>query len=145
METTEKAKITIQASIDAPIDTVWKCWTTPEHIIKWNYASDDWHTPWAVNDLRVGGTFTSRMEAKDRSDGFDFGGVYDNVVANEFIEYTLGDGRKVQVVFKSLGNKTEIVETFEAEGTNPIDVQRDGWRSILSNFKNYTEHILIKA
>ncbi len=145
MEATEKTKITVQAMIDAPIETVWKCWTTPEYIIKWNYASDDWQSPWAVNDLRVGGTFDYRMEAKDRSDGFDFGGVYDKVITNELIEYTLGDDRKVQVVFKVLGNKTEIVETFEAEGTNPIDVQQNGWQTILNNFKNCAEHMLIKA
>jgi uncharacterized protein YndB with AHSA1/START domain len=85
------------------------------------------------------------MEAKDRSDGFDFGGVYDNVITNELIEYTMGDGRKVIIKFKALGNKTEIVETFEAEGTNPIEVQHDGWQSILNNFKNCAEHMLISA
>ena len=83
----------------APVEKVWEYWTEPDHITKWSNASDDWHTPYAENDLRVGGKFVSRMEAKDGSFGFDFGGVYDEVRANEFISYTLGDGRKVEITF----------------------------------------------
>ena len=90
--TSEKINITVEAIVNAPVEKVWKLWTSPEHIIKWNNASDDWHTPKAENDLREGGKFLSRMEAKDGSFGFDFGGVYDVVKNNEYIEYTLGDG-----------------------------------------------------
>jgi len=118
---------------------VWKLWTTPEDIVNWNYASDDWHSPRAENDLRAGGFFKYRMEAKDGSTGFDFGGVYNKVKTNELIEYTIGDGRKVRIVFSGRGSKTNIVETFEAEKTHTIDQQREGWQAILDNFKKYAE------
>jgi uncharacterized protein YndB with AHSA1/START domain len=136
---TEKSLITIQATIDAPIETVWKNWTTPGDIIKWNNASDDWHTTRAENDLSVGGKFLSRMEAKDGSMGFDFAGVYDKVITNELIEYTIGDGRKVKVSFIPENGKTKVVSEFEAEGTNSVEMQRGGWQAILDNFKKYTE------
>jgi len=139
METANKTTITVQSTIKAPIEKVWKCWNGPEHITKWAAASDDWHTTRSENDLRVGGTFLSRMEAKDGSFGFDFGGVYDNVKTNELIEYTLGDGRKVIVHFTANGNETKVVETFEAESQNPIEMQKGGWQAILDNFKKYTE------
>ena len=139
METQEKTVITIENTINAPVEKVWETWTKPEHITKWAYASDDWHTPRAENDLRPGGSFSSRMEAKDGSMGFDFGGIYDAVRKNEYIEYTLGDDRKVKVWFTVQGNKTKIVESFEAEGMNPIEMQRGGWQAILDNFKKYTE------
>src|SRR5450432_3185232 len=109
METQEKTIITIENIINAPVEKVWEYWTKPEHIIKWNNASDDWHTPRAENDLRVGGSFVARMEARDGSMGFDFGGVYDAVINNEYIEYTLGDGRNVKVTFTNQGNKTKVV------------------------------------
>jgi uncharacterized protein YndB with AHSA1/START domain len=131
--------ITIQALINAPVSKVWDYWTTPTHIIRWNNASDDWHTTRAENDLRTGGKFLSRMEARDGSFGFDFGGVYDNVVINELIEYSLGDGRKVKVEFTSFADKTKVIETFDAENENPIEMQRNGWQAILDNFKRYTE------
>jgi uncharacterized protein YndB with AHSA1/START domain len=131
--------ITVENTVKAPIEKVWQCWILPEHITKWNNASDDWHTPFAENDLRVGGKFVSRMEAKDGSFGFDFGGVYDEVKNNELIASTLGDGRKVKVVFSAKGNETRVVETFEAENTNPIEMQRGGWQAILDNFKKYVE------
>ena len=134
-----KTPITIQSTVKAPVEKVWKYWVQPEHITKWNSASDDWHSPFAENDVRVGGKFLARMEAKDGSMGFDFGGVYDEVVENKKIAYTLGDGRKVRVDFKSMGNETEVVETFEAEETNPVEMQRGGWQAILDNFKKYTE------
>lgn len=138
MENQEKA-ITIEATVKAPIEKVWQCWTMPEHITKWNNASDDWHTPHAENDLRAGGKFVSRMEAKDGSFGFDFGGVYDEVKNNELIAYTLGDNRKVKITFSPEGVQTRVVETFEAENTNPIEMQRGGWQAILNNFKKYVE------
>src|SRR5882762_6735711 len=115
METTNATTITVANTIKAPVEKVWKLWTSPEHIIRWNNASDDWHTTRAENDLRAGGKFLSRMEAKDGSFGFDFGGVYDQVRENELIEYTIGDGRKVVVNFKSNGNETRVITTFEAE------------------------------
>ena len=139
METAAKTAITIETTINAPVEKVWKFWTLPEHITKWNSASDDWHTPKAENDLRVGGKFAARMEAKDGSFGFDFGGVYDAVKTNELIEYTLGDGRKVAVHFTPNGNETKLSETFEAENTNSIEMQRSGWQAILNNFKKYVE------
>ena len=139
METNSKQSITVENTINAPVEKVWKYWTEPEHIKKWNNASDDWHTPHAENDLKAGGKFSARMEAKDGSFGFDFGGVYDDVREHEHIAYTLGDGRKVTIDFAGQGNETKVVETFEAEGTNPVEMQRSGWKAILDNFKKYTE------
>ncbi len=139
METKEKTIITIDAVINAPIEKVWEYFTEPTHITKWNNASDDWHTPRAENDLRAGGNFVYRMEAKDGSFGFDFGGVYDVVEVNDYIEYTLGDGRKVQITFTAQGDETKIVEKFEAENMNSIELQKGGWQAILNNFKKYTE------
>jgi uncharacterized protein YndB with AHSA1/START domain len=131
--------ITIESTINAPVDKVWQFWTGPQHITKWNNASDDWHTPFAENDLRPGGKFLSRMEAKDGSFGFDFWGIYDEVVPNKTIAYTLGDNRKVKVIFSSTGNAARIVSTFEPEDTNPIEMQKRGWQAILDNFKKYAE------
>lgn len=139
METQEKTVITVENTINAPVEKVWEFWTKPEHIIKWNNASDDWHTPRAENDLKVGGKFVARMEAKDGSMGFDFSGVYDAVRTNEYIEYTLGDDRKVKINFSAQGNKTKVVESFEAENTHSIEMQKGGWQAILDNFKKYTE------
>ncbi|MDP4146739.1 MAG: SRPBCC family protein [Bacillota bacterium] len=135
----DKQTITIKATVNAPVEMVWRYWTEPEHIRKWNSASEDWHTPHAENDLRVGGKFLSRMEAKDGSFGFDFGGIYDKVELYKVIAYTLGDGRKVEISFSRGDNKTEIVETFEAESVNSIEMQQSGWQAILDNFKKYTE------
>lgn len=131
--------ITVEATIKAPIEKIWKYWTMPEHIKQWNKASDDWHTPYAENDVRTGGKFLSRMEAKDKSVGFDFGGVYDEVKDHKLIAYTIGDGRKVKIIFSGDKNKTKITETFEAENQNPVEMQRSGWQAILDNFKKYTE------
>ena len=136
---TTKQEITIETTVKSPVAKVWEYWTKPEHIIKWNNASDDWHTTKAESDLREGGKFSSRMEAKDGSFGFDFGGVYDKLKENELIEYTIGDGRKVKITFSNNGTETKIVETFEAENTNSIEMQRGGWQAILDNFKKYTE------
>jgi uncharacterized protein YndB with AHSA1/START domain len=139
METKEKTVITVQATILAPVEKVWKLWTTPEDIVKWNQASDDWHTTHAENDLQPGGRFTSRMEAKDGSMGFDFFGDYDKVIPHKLIEYTLGDNRKVKVIFIAFDNKTEIVESFEAEDVNSIELQHKGWQAIMDSFKRYAE------
>lgn len=139
METQEKTVITVETNVNAPVEKVWEYWTKPEHITQWNNASDDWHTPRAENDLRAGGSFSARMEAKDGSFGFDFGGVYDAVTTNECIAYTLGDGRKVNITFMADGNTTKVVENFEAESMNSIELQQGGWQAILNNFKKYTE------
>lgn len=132
-------RITIESSIHAPIEKVWKYWTSPEHITKWNNASDDWHTPHAENDLRVGGKFLSRMEAKDGSFGFDFEGVYDEVIIHEKIAYSMSDGRTVDTTFIKQGDQTKVVSTFDAENQNSLEMQRGGWQAILDNFKKYVE------
>jgi uncharacterized protein YndB with AHSA1/START domain len=139
METQQKTVLTVESTIQAPVAKVWESWTKPEHITQWCSASDEWHAPKAENDLRVGGSYTTRMEAKDGSMGFDFGGVYDVVKPQEYIESTMGDGRKITVTFSSQGNATKVVETFEAEETNPLEMQQGGWQAILNNFKQYTE------
>ncbi|AVR00907.1 polyketide cyclase [Oceanobacillus iheyensis] len=132
-------EIRVEATVQAPIDKVWKYWTEPDHIKQWNNASDDWHTPFAENDLRVGGTFVSRMEAKDGSTGFDFGGIYDDVRLHEVIAYTMADGRKVNITFKGHEKETEVVETFDADASHPAEFQQQGWQAILNNFKSYVE------
>ena len=140
METANKTSITVQNTVKAPIEKVWKFWSTPADIMKWNSASEDWHTPKAENDLRAGGSFSSRMEAKDGSWGFDFGGIYDVVDQHQRIAYTMGDGRKVDVRFEGEGNTTKVTESFDAESTNPVEMQQAGWQAILDNFKKYAEH-----
>jgi uncharacterized protein YndB with AHSA1/START domain len=139
METGNILTITVKTTVHAPIEKVWKYWTEPKHITKWNNASDDWHTPFADNDLRVGGKFLSRMEAKDGSFGFDFSGIYDDVKLFEVISYTLEDGRKVKITFIGQENETKIMETFESESINSIELQQKGWQAILDNFKKYAE------
>ncbi|MBB2150284.1 SRPBCC family protein [Pedobacter gandavensis] len=139
MTTQDQNVITVTATVNAPIETVWKAWSTPSDIIKWNSASEDWHTPTAENDLRPGGKFSSRMEARDGSFGFDFGGVYDEVVPYELISYTLGDDRKVKINFEKNIDGVKITERFDAESTNSKEMQRDGWQAILNNFKKYVE------
>src|SRR3970040_2853595 len=139
MDKNDTTLITVETVVNAPIDTVWKKWTNPDDIVKWNNASDDWHTTRAENDLKVGGKFLSRMEAKDGSTGFDFSGTYDTIKQNEIIEYTADDNRKVQVHFFDGDDKTTIIEVFEAENENPIEMKKSGWQSILNNFKKYTE------
>ena len=136
-----KTAITVEALVKAPIDKVWSSWTDPKHITKWNQASDDWHSPHAENDLRTGGKFKTTMTAKDGSMSFDFEGVYTNVQQHKVIEYAMADGRKVSVVFSQNGNQTKVVETFDPENENPIEMQRGGWQAILDSFKKYTEAI----
>ena len=139
MITAEKTTITVKAEVNAPVEKVWTYWTDPAHIMQWNNASEDWYTPKAEIDLRVGGKFSYRMEARDGSDGFDFDGEFDSVVLLKQIKYTLSDGRNVQVNFLSDGTKTVITEIIETEVTNPLDMQLKGWQAILDNFKKYTE------
>lgn len=136
---TDKISITIEAAVNASIEKVWAYWTLPQHIMQWNQASPDWHCPKAENDLKVGGRFSSTMAAKDGSFSFDFWGVYDEVLENELIMYTMGDGRKATVTFSGIGKVTAITITFEAENENPVEMQQGGWQAILNNFKNYTE------
>lgn len=133
------SKITVETTVHAPVSKVWSCWTEPEHITQWNAASDDWHTPRATNDVRVGGKFTSRMEAKDGSAGFDFEGVYSEVIPNERLAYALADGRTVVVDFVPQPDHVKIVETFDAENENPLEMQKAGWQAILDRFKAYVE------
>jgi uncharacterized protein YndB with AHSA1/START domain len=135
----QKEKITINTTVHVPVDKAWIFYTEPEHITKWNHASDDWHSPSAENDLRTGGKFSIRMEAKDGSAGFDFGGVYDEVKEHESIKYTMGDGRKVIVHFENKGNHTHITIVFDAETENSLEMQRQGWQAILDNYRKYAE------
>jgi uncharacterized protein YndB with AHSA1/START domain len=137
MSTAEK--ITVETTIHAPIEKVWEYFNNPEHIIKWNSASEDWHTPKAENDLRAGGSFSYRMEAKDGSFGFDFGGIYDTVDTHKYIAYTLGHNRKVSITFEKKGDNIHVSETFEAEHQNPIEMQKGGWQMIINNFKKHVE------
>jgi uncharacterized protein YndB with AHSA1/START domain len=139
METTEITTIEVETTINAPVEKVWQFWIEPKHIMQWNNASDDWHTPRAENDFRVGGKFISRMEAKDGSMGFDFTGTYTHIQEHRQIEYILDDGRKVQVIFRAQGQQTTVTEIFEAERTHARDMQQAGWQAILNNFKNYVE------
>jgi uncharacterized protein YndB with AHSA1/START domain len=134
-----RTAITVETTIQAPVEKVWKYWSEPAHIQNWCQASDDWHAPYADNDLKVGGKFKTTMAAKDGSVSFDFGGVYTNVGEHKVIEYTMDDERTVKVNFSSEGNATKVVETFEAEDMNPIEMQKGGWQAILDNFKQYVE------
>ena len=137
----EKKVITVETTVNAPVAKVWDAWTNPDHIVKWNHASDDWHSPRATNDLRIGGKFTARMEAKDGSMGFDFEGTYGEVKPNEYLEYTIPDGRVVKVSFTDKGDATSVVEQFDAENVHSAEMQQAGWQAILDNFKKYTESI----
>lgn len=132
--------ITVEAIVNAPVEKVWKYWTQPEHIIKWNYASDDWHCPAASNDLRAGGKFVATMAAKDGSMSFNFNGIYDQVIPHQLISYVIEGGRKVKIAFSSEAKGTKVVESFEPEDENPLEMQKGGWQAILNNFKKYTEH-----
>jgi uncharacterized protein YndB with AHSA1/START domain len=132
----QSMKITVETIVKAPIDKVWRAYTTPEDITQWNAASDDWHTTRSSVDLRVGGAFTSRMEAKDGSFGFDFAGTYTKIVPNERIEYAFGD-RSGVVEFNTGVNGVTVRVTFEAEQEYPLEQQRQGWQAILDNFARH--------
>lgn len=135
--------ITVEVIVRAKLDVVWELFTNPDHIVNWYFASADWHCPNAVNNLKVHGDFCFRMEAKDKSFGFDFTGIYDLINDFNRIEYTISDGRKVGISFSETGNQTIITETFEAESFHPADIQKQGWQAILSQFKSYCETISV--
>lgn len=134
-----KPPLTVEAIVHAPIDKIWEYWNTPAYIQTWCFASDDWHVPQAENDLRVGGTFRTRMEAKDGSEGFDFEGTYTTVEPNKTIAYVLGDGRNVRIEFTQQDNGYKVRETFDPEDINPLEMQQAGWQAILNNFKKVVE------
>jgi uncharacterized protein YndB with AHSA1/START domain len=131
-------KIAVQTTVQAPIASVWKAYTSPEDIVQWNAASDDWHTTKATVDLRPGGAFCSRMEAKDGSFGFDFEGTYTNVVPNNLIEYAFGE-REARVEFAEGPSGVSIKVTFDGEQTHSIEQQREGWQAILDRFRQHVE------
>ncbi|ANH83718.1 activator of HSP90 ATPase [Niabella ginsenosidivorans] len=135
----KRQEISVQTIINADAAKVWEYYTDPGHITRWNFASDDWYCPRAVNDLKAGGKYTARMEAKDGSAGFDFEAVYDEIIDGKKIVYTIADGRKVTITFEEAGDKTKTTTLFEAENENPVAMQQQGWQAILDNFKTYTE------
>ncbi len=132
--------ITVEAHVNVEESKAWTLWTSPEHIVNWNAASDDWHTTEAINDLQVGGRFASTMAAKDGSFSFVFGGTYTKIRLNQTIAYTMDDGRTAETTFTKKGDQTLISTRFDAENENPIEMQKDGWQAILNNFKNYAEN-----
>lgn len=134
-----KTKITVETTVQASPQQVWECWTKPEHIVHWNHASDDWHCPAAVNDLRPGGRFSYTMASRDDRMRFDFEGEYRSIRPGESIAYTIADGREVTVGFFAEDTATRVVETFEAEHIHAPELQREGWQAILDNFRRYTE------
>jgi uncharacterized protein YndB with AHSA1/START domain len=134
-------EITVYTEVLGELGKVWNAWTSPEHIVHWNFAADSWHAPAAVNDLRVGGKFSYRMEAKDGSMGFDFSGVYSEIIEHELIAYTMDDGRKARVTFEALGESTLVTEVFEPETMNAPELQQAGWQMILDNFKRHAESL----
>ncbi|MGZ9676781.1 SRPBCC family protein [Flavobacterium sp. GNP001] len=131
--------ITVQNTINASIEQVWEKWTTPQHIMKWNNASDDWHTPFAENDLKVGGKFRYTMASKDGTMRFDFEGVYTAIIDFSLIEYEILDGRKVKITFEQNETGTKVTESFNPETENSEELQEQGWQAILDNFKKYVE------
>ena len=139
--TSEPAKVTISALVRAPAETVWVAWTEPAHITQWNFASPDWCCPSASSDLREGGTYTARMEAKAGSFGFDFEGTFHKVDPGRAIGLTLGDGRRSDTSFTPEKDGIRVTTIFDAEGTHPVDMQRDGWQAILNSFKTHAERL----
>lgn len=135
----EKNTITVETIVNAPLHKVWEYWNTPEHIVHWAFASDDWEAPTAENDFREGGKFTTTMAAKNKSECFDFTGIYTTIIEHELIEYDMEDGRHVKVVFTELPEGIKITETFDPENENSDELQRSGWQAILGNFKKYIE------
>jgi len=135
------SQITVKTTVKAPLKTVWDAWTNPEHITQWAFASADWQAPHAENDLKTGGKFKTRMEAKDGSAGFDFTGTYTKVDDQQTIEYTMDDGRAVSIKFEENPEGVAITQTFDPENQNPEEMQRQGWQAILNNFKSYVENL----
>lgn len=134
-------KITIEVTIEKKLEQVWNLWNEPEHIMKWNHASEDWHTVRAENELRVGGKYFYRMEAKDGSIGFDCDAVYIEVLLMKKLEYIGFSDRTVTIHFQAQGEKTRIIETFDIENENPVELQKTGWQAILNNFRKYAESV----
>lgn len=132
-------RIQVQTTVAAPASKAWQTFTRPEHITGWNFASDDWQCPGAENDLRPGGRYSARMEAKDGSFGFDFTAVYDEVEEGRRLSYTMEDGRRATTTFEPAGEGTTVTTTFDPEGTNDPEMQRAGWQAILDNYRRYTE------
>jgi uncharacterized protein YndB with AHSA1/START domain len=132
-------KITVETAVKAPIAKVWDAWNNPDDIKQWNAAQDDWHTTESEVDLREGGKFSARMEAKDGSTGFDFEGIYSRVLPKQKIEFLMSDGRKVRVEFVEQNGEVLVKETFDAESENPPEMQRQGWQAILDNFARHVE------
>lgn len=141
MEAVTKPVLTAAIAVQAPLEKVWEAFTHPKHITNWYFASDDWHAPSAENNLQKGGDFKITMAARDGSFQFDFGGVYDKVVPHKELAFTVGDGRKVTVLFEEQEKVVTLTETFEAENVHPLDFQQKGWQAILDNFKKYTENL----
>jgi uncharacterized protein YndB with AHSA1/START domain len=133
-------KIIITATVGADSKKVWEYYTKPEHITKWNFADPSWQCPYATNDMKVGGKYSARMEAKDGSFGFDFEAVYNEIILGEKFVYAMPDGRQAAVVFRKVGDKTEVTVSFDPETQNPVEFQKNGWQSILDNFKKYAEN-----
>jgi len=142
MSQSDKAQVTVECVVDVSVEKAWAVWTGVDHIVQWNAASADWHTTRAENDLTVGGRFTSRMEAKDGSVGFDFGGVYTEVEHLKVIRYRMDDDRKVEVIFTAIDeSSTRVTETFDPENTHPVEFQKQGWQAIIDNFKAHAEKV----
>jgi uncharacterized protein YndB with AHSA1/START domain len=139
MDTATPIVVTVEATVNAPVEKVWNNYNNPDNVTKWNFAADDWQCPWAKSDFRVGGEFSARMEAKDGSFGFDFGAKYTAIETNKKISYVMGDGRNCTVTFTPQGNATHVSVAFDAESQNPVEMQKGGWQAILNNFKKYTE------
>ena len=133
-------KVTIDARIKAKVNKVWEYWNNPQHITCWNFAHESWCCPRSQNDLKVGGKFITRMEARDGSFGFDFEGTYTEVSVHQKIAYTMPDGRKVSSTFVENGEATHLTTVFDAESQNPVELQQQGWQAILNNFKAYVEN-----
>jgi uncharacterized protein YndB with AHSA1/START domain len=134
-------KLKIDAIVKSDRQKSWKCYTDPNHIVNWNFATEDWCCPNAENDLRVGGKYRARMEAKDGSFGFDFTAIYKKLEIGKSFSYEMEDGRSVEVNFNNVDGATEIVVEFDPENQNPLEMQRDGWQAILNNFKSYVENL----
>ncbi len=141
MQNNKPAPITVETTVNAPIGKVWESFTEPRHITQWCQASEDWHAPYADNDLRAGGQFKTTMAAKDGSFSFDFGGTYSEVKDQQRLAYQMSDQRKVEVDFVPVDGGVKVTETFDPEETNPVEMQKGGWQAILDSFKKYTESI----
>lgn len=131
--------IIVKTSIKSSLEKVWEYWTQPQHIMNWNFASDEWHCPKAENNLNVGEKFSYTMAAKNGEMSFDFQGIYTNINDFSQIEYEISDGRKVIITFEELENEVEITESFDPENIHPEEFQQQGWQAILDNFKKYIE------